>query len=524
MYLVRVKFLLNHKRRDVLIELPYVVDNIFVYISGVAYQIVDVLSDKNISPGINGIFIRFFKNKINISSLRQSLRMNGAIVEAQVPHTEPLNPRKARAAPRVPVLWYMISRWGLQETFRLLHGNKLIILHEDDKRVKKYQEDEEYQIFTTGYDSVLSNTQVKSKGKTVRRNTATNRYIRRYIWMNGGTAADRVHCPLVLITKKSDDPLVIQTMGSLFYVLDLFPEILPKDLLGDEETINYIMGMLIFKENKTRPDYNDMMKRLFDKLMTLEDHVDDFMLSVLHDEFADTLGEDFSKDGFYKVLKAVYIRYARWRTSANWIVANILDKRYKILDFITVPLFNKFNTFNFQLKSRCQSYQQRIPDPSSVASMMKNLTTGMMYAIRSGTPGCTLTTYGGDNIYMKYTSDIHLQFNAPCSTGNKKSDAGGKPDPVTLINETHAHAGTMHAISKRRSTCITHLNMFAPYDPETSTIIPDEDNIAATDKLSRILRQMPTRSSKVGVPPEFIRYKRNRRKKNGDKRNHRSAK
>ena len=511
MFLSRFTFQVGNNKIIQYTYLPYVKDKIFVYISGTPHTIVDVISDKCISPGMSGVFVRYLKNKMNIPFLKYSISRNKLIKEVIVPHTEPLNPRSSNSAPKVPVLWYLLSKYGLRETIKQLHGCSIKIISSDD--VDKYTSRDDVTLYSTVFGAHLTMQSVSKNRKGLRVRAAKDirisRFTLRYRYVNDGGYKDRVPTRIHFIVKNEfATPLMDQTMASLFYVLDVMTSIEGKDLYN-LDVIEYIMSIIVFKE-PGKTDLNSMRKRLCDKIATLDGHVDQYMQEILEAEFGDTLKEDFSRDGFYKIMKVVYIRYKCWRESARPIVSNVIDKRFEILDYITVPLFKRLNTMNFSM-SQAMVNRGVAPDLGTIRNALtKDLTLSIMFGIRSGTPSCTRITYSGDNIFNKHTSTLHLQFNVPSSTGNvksRKSKKGGKgrADPSTLIHASHPFAGTAVGVAKSRDTGLKYHGLFSPLHPGTHTIVPPKDQILRSKPLEDILSGMANRSRMIDVPAEFAR-------------------
>jgi len=509
MYLARFTFKAGKSMLTAYTNLPYIVDEIFIYISGTPYTVVPVLSDKCISPGIRSVFVRYLKNKMNIANIKYNILRDKIIKDVVIPHTEPLTGKRLTQAPKVPILWYLISRYGVTETLRQIHDCEVLIL--DDKRVQSYRDNPKYTVYSTVYGDhpTIRSVSTNQKGQRVRtlRDTRLSQYTQRYKFVNGGfkdRAPTRIH---FAVKNKDATTLMDQTMASLFYILDIMPDIKPKDILN-RSVIEHILTVTLFKE-PGKNDISSMRKKLIDKLATLDGHVDKYMQETLKSEFGDTLKEDFSSDGFYKIMKVIFIRHKVWSESSRHIIANVTDKRFEILDYLTVPLFTKLNKMNFTLTQATANKGVK-PDVFALSkALTKYLTLSIMYAIRMNTPSCTRITYAGDNKYFKYTSTLHLQVNATSATGNKSSKKKGSQksfmDPCTLIHESHPFAGTSVGVAKSRDTGLKYHGLFSPLHPITNTIVPTEAQLKRSKPLENILRNMANRSRDINVPEEFAR-------------------
>lgn len=503
MFYARFKFKVSGRDFHRITALPYIEGRNEIFISGMPYTMVEVISDKLISPGMSGVFVRFLKNKINISSMIYDIRVDGRIRAVTVPRSEPLNPRTATIPPAVPILWYLLVKYGFADTMKSLHP-ELDVQAINESDITLYTK-KGYTIVSTTYDGVMR------PQDGIRFDKQQKRWVLRYKYLHGKPKENRPKVISIAFKGKPKDNLIYQTAASLLYVIDLMPDF-DKRHLYDLVYIKYIMALIVFKVPGDDCAASTLRSKLEDKLATLDGHVDKYMQYLLQEEFGDTLEEDFSTDGFYKIIRAVYKRYTVWQVSARWIAANIFDKKFKMLDYITVPLFNRINTLHFGLSQYTANKGEK-PDTNAVtAAFTKDFTAAVLFAIRKDTVGCTKIAYGGDNVYVKGTSTLHLQFNVPSSTGNRSESHGKKSngaarDPITLIHETHSLCGTAVAGSRNRDTTLKYLNLFAPLDRSSMTLLPSKEQLDRTTKLESILRNMHGRSREIEVPQEFARRK-----------------
>jgi len=507
MWLAKLTFEIRGERKVKYTFMPYITDDIFVNISGTPYVIVDVLTDKIISPGPYSVFIRFFKNKIKIISRAVNVVNNNRIRTTVMPYTEALNQRKVKSAPKLPLLWYLIVKYGFDETLKMIHGDDLMVI--DKSEAYKYMDQpDKWSVYSTAYpDKVSTAPQVRSvHGDLIpgRRASKLGKFIMTYRFINGPDSInDRKGTDIYFVCKvEKDSDLIMQTVGSLYSVLDLIPGVTIEDL-KDKEAIHRIVSIITYKDSKNT-DLRILAHKLKDKLVTLEDHVDKYMQDLLYKEFGDSLGEDFSKDGFFKIMKVVYIRYKRWNEAGSYLVSNVLDKRFEILDYVTEPWFRIINTLSFSLTQSTLN-KGVMPDANTVKGELDSkLTLGIMFSIRDTMAGCTRISYAGDNIYTKYTSTLHVQFNSTISTGNKARTTPGRHDAVTLLMESHFIVGTPPAVSKSRDTPLKYLNLFAQVNEDRYTVQAPRDQLERARPLERTLRKSTNRASLVRIPREFV--------------------
>lgn len=450
--------------------LPFCREAGLMKIAGSTYRLISVLSDKSLSPSANHIFARLFRDKIRFESTPYTVLKDGEPAIIKIIISSIYNPRernKLYTKSRPGPLLYILAHYGFTEAMQRLLGWVPKIVDAD------YVNPDEVIFSTTGdrpAKTFLGSVYFPTKAR-------------------------------IAIPKGCDVATVRLIVGNLFYILDHFSYVTP-ETWDDAGTWRVVLGKII-----CGVDTSPAILRTVDKHMcSLNNYVDSFMVSKLYEEYHESLDQDFTEDGFFKILIVIMQRFEQWVLAADEITASTLDKRFETLYHLLYDVIKSINSFSFDIEQKRENFGT---DSAILKHFNKKVTRGRVYSIRLNNITCSPITYSGDHKYFKITSGAELQLSIPTASSSKSSSkarAVGAANATTTLHETQMYCSTQNAITMDRLSPATYLNIFAPYDPVSRTFIPTEKMLADTDQLRNILKQMTRRSSSPKIPHEFNIY------------------
>jgi hypothetical protein len=457
------------------IYLPYVNDAGLLFISDALFFIKPVLTDKTMSPDKNEVFIRLLRDKVQVKRQDYMIRINfnklktRHVLYAGIYKRNNKNEKITKA--ESTLVHYLLIKYGFKDTFKKLLGcvPKVCLIKEAELN------------FDAGKHTVYT-----SIGTAPRRTYIGNK--KAYI---GPEMA-------LMFNNKDVSDLTATIACNFFYVVDHFPTMQIADL-ENKDRWKFHLGELILGRQKI----SNTFSQVSDHMKSLENYVETYMINKLRREFGTTLGVDFSKDGFFVILIIIMQRFHKWTIAAEEISSNCYDKRLEISYYILFEILKSINEFSFFLESA---------DPETLnmkkirTRLDQKLTLAKIFAINKANTSCVPVTYSGDNQYMKITSSMELQLNVKSTSPKSKTRSGAMPDSTTLLHQTQLIGGTLNAITKSRLAPLKYMNIFAPYDPVTRTIIPTKEMQRDTERLRKVLLKTVRKSNTDKIPKEFNIY------------------
>jgi hypothetical protein len=452
------------------VYLPFCTQGGLLRLSDSVYALNSVLSDKSISPNKNGVFIRLFKGKISVRKITYEIRINKELMmqpflSANIYKTKKLGLSTA-SVDATGVIIYLLTKYGYSRTMKDLLGfvpelsydpvyNDDVVIYESAAKPNNK------------YNKLRIQSDVKFivPAKHVNTNVvgfARANYIN-LVMCNMVSTVDHFYGDDVTIADFDDTDVWAALLGSV-----IFPGTMPSEYINS-------VGV---------------------HLSSLDGYIDGFMQKELEIEFEDTLNEDFSKDGFYRLLSVIMKNYLEWSAAANEITGTVEDKRYRLLYFLLSNILQMFNTIAFRVE-QLRDEQNTLMQVSKL--MDEGIRKKTIYNIRRNNQACTIVNYSGDHGHFKFSSNATLQASIDTNGGAKN----GVANPTTLLHESQSVAGTHNAISMTRLSCLPQMNLFVTLKNGTTKIIISKDRRKDLAILSKILKSSSKRSSNPAIPKAF---------------------
>jgi hypothetical protein len=474
-----------------------------LYIAGSPYIVRMVLSDKLLSPGESDIFKRVYRGKAKISRaprtqcLLHHVSPEGAgtvVIEGDVltgNYFKPAITASNRVTKSEPTLvLYLLAKFGYDKAMEMVLGFVPEVIDVPDIE-NAHQAG--FQVFSTR----MSMTRLAQVKATVGKNQMAM------------VTAIGFRIPEKQMASLPADQLdlLYDVMTTLFYILDGLPQI--------EIAMFRIPAywLIPFRDTLYGTSDDDRKRELQARshLEGLKNYVTDLVINDIHREFGDTLNQDFSTDGFFKLMVVLLHHYREWRKTSALISAAVTDKRLRLFYYMFIDVITQMNVINMLINNP-KNYNL---DENGVLKIIRGeLNTGRMYRIKGGAgkKGASkknqsvkpLASYGGDHKYFKVTSDLELQVNINSAMSSKGGSNDG--DPTTLLDPGQCVGGTMNAITKTRLAATRYVNCYLPLDPETETIRFDDQVKSDLKHLKMVLGRTSHRPAGVSIPREFDIY------------------
>jgi len=443
---------------------PYLDDNNILWMGGSSNACIVPLSDKVISPSAvtNTFFIRVFKYKVKVARKQARVKMDGKMIMSHVLKAK-IYMSTSVAVCKIPVtMHYMLAKWGLEKTIKMITGSSVQAIELD-----KYVPEEGMVVYS-------------SAGIRPR--------------------CDYVPLPYtpsnvgIVVRKEDNGNDMTGAITNLFSILDAFPSLTTEDIY-DINIWKSTLGRIIL------PNYRaaSVLTLIDTHLYTLDTYVEASSVKLIQEEFGDTLGMDFSEDGFYKLLVAISRNYIKWTMAARSIAATTQDKRLNLLYFLAYEMIKGINTCCFRIS-------QENPERLSVQSIIKVFNGCMsprgVFAIKRQNACVTNISVTTDHpFHTEAAKNWALQLNLGAS-GN---GASSKATPVTMLHPSQAWTGSAHAVNKS-TPGVKIVNPWAPVDLKVQRIVPSRKMVESTKILDEILKISNNAAASHVVPEEFNRY------------------
>lgn len=419
------------------IYLPFVTENCTIHISNGRYLVSPVLSDRVISIGTDYVFIRLLRDKMTFEKLQHHFKVNGVretinVVWSQVYHKSPQqkkikNPLNLKCA----IAHYLFCKYGLTETLQRFGKTTPVIGDHTNIDTRAYPEDKWV---------ICSSNQ-------------THPFHRQPI---GGWQPSMLK---IAIKREEFTPMVKNLLGSLFYVVDHFPDQFQEPGYVDSPRLWLIlMGQIIFSPLVS---HGKLINDMANHIASLDDYID----SIMIDKFKE-IGKPLTD--LYQLLALLIDNFDLWLRDNADKVNSMYDKELNVNGFLLETLTFLIVKMNFRLKAAAKKgLKQR-----DVESALQSVKTGALFGLVK-TSGClSTTTSPGDNKAFKLTTILIPQTASQKGVGGK--DRGAADDPTKRLHVSVAEVGGAFMIPKSAPDGRARLNSHAQLS-ETGQIMRHED-------------------------------------------------
>lgn len=364
------------------IFLPYVGEAGSLMLSGARFFISPVLADELLSYEKDKIFVVFMRDKKYIYRTNHSFVIDDQITELGVAwsilHNDPKTKTKGREKKIIPLIHYLLSKYGFTETFKKF-GKCMAVMGKEDINPDAYPPEE----------------WVIAKSR---------RFMPRPY--NNGTDV-RIAIPRAQYT-----PMVKSMLASFFYVADRFGERPIFEYKDNTRLWMTMLGLTLWGDSK---DESVIYEEVINHFNSLDKYVDDFVRRQLQH-----IGHPC--DNIYEFLAVCIEHMDQWMIETPKRSITLHDKKLSILyPVLLVPLIMPISRFYYVIEAEAQ--KNGLTKKSVTNILGETLKPRRIFKIRTDASNVSAMSYSGDNKFFKLTSVIKPQKGS--GHGNdSKSDSG----------------------------------------------------------------------------------------------------
>jgi hypothetical protein len=405
------------------LSLPFVSMAGTIYLGGSRFVISPVLSDKVISIGNTGIFLRLLKAKLTVNRVAQHYSCNGLPESVQVVWSEIYNkkPTPGAAKPTVKaqctLAHYLFCKYGVTETFKK-YANCDIVVGDLDITTENYPESEWV---------ICQSKQMKPKG-----------FVNKVFYVPSELK--------VAIRIEQYTPMVKNLIGGLFYCADLFPDRLKPNLeyLNSQRLWMILLGHLIWSGNVSE---SKLISDIEDHIASLDEYLDTGTAIKL-------IEIGYPCNDIYHLFATVIDKMNDWLLTSDDRVNTVYDKELSIIYYICKEITESINKLYFKLKAA----QKKPLDVKKIENIMNlNLRTGAIFKITREHGEVTTTSTSGDNMALKITNLLVPQSGS--SRVKSKKDRVAISDPAKRLHASLAEVCAAWALPKSEPSGRSRLNL-----------------------------------------------------------------
>ena len=428
-YMTNVNFKLHGKplSNPLKLKLPFIREGNIIYVSDSPWVVNAVLCDKIISVGLDDLFVRLSRAKLNFRKYTHLILVNGQSFNTQLVYgnifnkkkKEQPNTQRAVVKANTTLGHYLMCKYGFKESLLRYCG----ITDKDIKIVSLEQEVEETEDWVTFESSGI-------KLKTVFR-------------------SDYVKPDIKILLKKEKRSILSESIISgLIYLADHFPHRIKHEyLLGSVEDEKRLWLILLGYININGEDNEGKLYSLMtDHILSLDRYLDKLVMYKL--KASNEFPELRRVENFYDLLVFII-------NNINTILFNSFDKASSIwnkdLEVLYYLLYDlQAAIFKTQFKLQSLVNKKGIIDEMDLKNIFNQagLKEGLIYRIASGQHRemCSLSVTG-DNKAFKLTTTMMPQTDTNSDSGSKGAGLNVQ-DPAQCLHASVADIGAFLNIPK----------------------------------------------------------------------------
>lgn len=395
------------------LQLPFVSTAGTIMISGTRYVMSPVLSDKVISVGTDHVFVKLLRDKLTFIRSPHNIVIAGKVETVQVVsstiyHMPPNLKRLVKTVKaNCALVHYLLCKYGFTETFKRF-GNCHPVVGDAEINENAYPPDQWV---------ICQSTQIKPKG------------FGKFFY-----EPSRVR---LAIRIEEFTPMVRSMVGGFFYVVDHFPQRLPKDYLDSTNLWIRLLGHILFSGNLSESKLFDDVSEHF---KSLDEYVDEMISSQLAE-----VGYD-CRD-LYQLFAVVINNFNEWLIGASEKVSSMYDKELSILYYISQNIIVGIHTLHYRLRTAAK---KQLSEKGVVNIMNATLKPGLIYAITRQNACMTTVSYSGDQKFFKITNILASQSSSNRPAGKK--NRARITDPAKRLHVSVAEVGGFANLPKSEPT------------------------------------------------------------------------
>lgn len=441
LFMVKYKFDYKGTKIRRYIQLPYALDGGVFHLGGTLYHFTPVLTDKVISPGLNSIFVRLLRDKVNFDRFQYSIRIDGKPQVSQVIWSSIYRnvkqnnkvPPTTKASPTT--VHYLLAKYGFGGMFQKFTGFVPVIGEEE--------------ITEAAYP----------KDQWIICESLKQRPPRTYLESFYEPSKIRLAIP-----RNQWNHFVESLVVGFFYIVDHFPQDILVNCVNDPADWKIQLGAIYFSGHHGKAK---LLNDIDEHYKSLDEYLDPIVIAKLHE-----IGYDIQD--FYELLALVIKNFNDWVINANENTISVYGKTLEVLYYVLFDITSAIFRTNFKLNKQAgrskTSGGKELTEKEIIEIMNKLLKPGAIFGLTRSNIAVSAVSYSGDHMYPKITSVVaQQQSTSGASRGPKKRIV---VDATKRIHPSMVEAGSLLFLSKSNPTPMVRLNMYANIDLATGTILP----------------------------------------------------
>jgi len=442
--------------------LPFVRQAGIFHKSGTKYSIVPVLTDDIITPGRNNVFVKLLGIKQFFYSIKRNLIKNNKDIFTTIIYSNSLSTsvdlEETKTIGKIiaPAIYFVLSKYGLRETFKKFCGVK------NDKDVLLLKEKDDLSKYTSKYNIYRS---IKRLPKEVR-----EKY-------------DIDHDILILVNKKYDSELIDNLISGIFYGFDIFSyqaKLIFDDFNNNDlkyEIKNWIIltGKLAYRD---RYSVQKSYELITDRHNQIKSYLD-----IISKERLENTG--IMLESFYELITYLIVEYDNFVLRHNELRNNNFNRHIEVNYYI---LFNFIYGINRMIHDINNACEKKNPNINNITKIINSkLNTKTIFGItKGGKTNIALAPVDSttDSMFTKITGLMELQERA---VGVYRDPNSSFPYNVRSIDASDFYIGTILNLKKNAPTAKLAVNPFAEFDHMTGKSIVHKEHRVILDVLDMML-------------------------------------
>ena len=448
-YLMEYRFTFNDEPPiSRYLYLPFVGQAGTIYLSGSRFVISPILSDQVISVGLNSVFVRLLKTKLNFNRISHHYKADKTTESIQVVWSKIYNKKasaitiKATTPAKSTLVHYLLCKHGFSRMFEMYTDCRPVLggLEIDNE---KFPENEWI---------ICSSSQLEPRG----------------------FRASYVGTDIRIAIRRSEYTEDVRNLiAGFYYVVDHFPSRIKAEYVDDNRLWMVLMGHVIWSgtvsEGRLFSDTNDHMVSLDGYLDTVYSN----KLKAINYECRD----------IYQLFYRIISTFNEWHMDADDRVCTMYGKELSVLPFVCEDIASGINNLYFNLNA---AKKKEFTSKKIVTLMNLNVRQGVIFKLTKEHGEVTTTGTSGDNMALKITNLLVPQSSSSKPTGSKGRTT--LADPTKRLHVSIAEVGGAWALPKSAPDGRSRLNLTCNIS-DTGLIIRDPSKIEFLDNIQRKLKR-----------------------------------
>ncbi len=463
-YMVRYYF--QYKGEDLpplYLYLPYLEQGGILYLSGSAFSISPVLADKIISVGMNDVFVRLIRDKLNfkracysyLSSTENSINYRESIQYVYSVMYRKKNKSEKTVKPFKKanhlLVHYLFAKYGVSETFQKFFGFVPEIGDSVSINETTHPLDQYVICQSMNLNSLNSKKNVFYMPTDIR----------------------------IAVRKEQYTTALKKYIVAFFYITDLFPDRVNVQDVDKPRLWIILLALMIFPNNISEGKLESDIR---DHFSSLNNYVDDLVKVKLKESKIKDVSLDCND--IYELFNKIVVFFDDWIQASRGRVNSMYDKEISVLYYVCSDIIMQAFYLLYELKPLSKKHTNINVISKTINKFLKP-TCILGLKNKSGYVSGNYTS--GDNKYFKLTSIL-----VPQESATTKKKKGGGISIGSATNNLHAsiiEVGNAFGMPKTDPVGTSRINAYLNISPVDCTVQRNEELRETLDNFQERIRR-----------------------------------